>query len=220
MMVMFDVCTPDSRKANVTIAWSQEVLISKADLNDYVERVQELETKVVDTEKHCEYEIKYNNEQVARKIRDLEKHYEGLLDELTAKNQTLYIARAEMELDVERKANELQAIHAKLLKDMEEAYCKKIMVEISRYDEVVHRKEVENARWTQEMDTVKQAHELALQELMEAYEAKLEDTQEELQKTKETKEQIALEHEEVRKVVEEDAQNEIEQQRDEYEAKC
>jgi len=54
------------------------------------------------------------------------------------------------------------------------------------------------------------------QELMEAYEAKLEDTQEELQKTRETKEQIALDHEEVRKVVEEDAQNEIEQQRDEY----
>ncbi len=37
------------------------------------------------------------------------------------------------ELDVERKGNEQQAIHAKLLKDMEEAYCKKIMVEISRF---------------------------------------------------------------------------------------
>jgi len=32
-----------------------------------------------------------------------------------------------------------------------------------RYDEVVLRKEVENARWAQEMDTMKQAHELALQ---------------------------------------------------------
>jgi len=37
------------------------------------------------------------------------------------------------ELDVERKGNELQTIHAKILKDMEEAYCKKIMVEISRF---------------------------------------------------------------------------------------
>jgi len=55
-----------------------------------------IDSQVVDTEKHCEYEIKYNNEQVARKIRDLEKHYEGLLDELTAKNQTLYMAKAEM----------------------------------------------------------------------------------------------------------------------------
>lgn len=51
---------------------------------------------------------------------------------------------------------------------------------------------------------------------MEAYEAKLEDTQEELQKTKENKEQITVDFEEVRKVVEEDAQNEIEEQREEY----
>lgn len=50
---------------------------------------------------------------------------------------------------------------------------------------------------------------------MEAYEAKLEDTKEELQKTIETTEQVTLDHEEVQRVVEEDAQNEIEEQREE-----
>lgn len=133
MMVMLDVRTPGSLRAARTniITWSQEVLISKADLEDYIERVLELQTKVhmqkrwfvnkinrwlfcelvqqslssgadshwlqvVDTEKHCEYEIKYNNEQLAGKIRDLEKHYDGLLDEASAKNQSLYMAKAEM----------------------------------------------------------------------------------------------------------------------------
>lgn len=50
----------------------------------------------MDTEKHCQYEIKYNNEQIAGKIKDLETHYEGLLDEATAKHQTLYMAKAQM----------------------------------------------------------------------------------------------------------------------------
>jgi len=42
------------------------------------------------------------------------------------------------ELDAERKQNELQAIHAKLLKELEEANCKKIMVEISRFSFILN----------------------------------------------------------------------------------
>lgn len=54
---------------------------------------------------------------------------------------------------------------------------------------------------------------------MEAYEAKLEDTQEELQKSELTKDQITTDLAEIRKVVEEDADLEIEEQREQY-ASC
>ncbi|KAG0613874.1 hypothetical protein M758_6G135600 [Ceratodon purpureus] len=220
-MMMFDVKIPGPQRAarSNIVSWSQEVLISKGDLEEYIDRVRDLETKVKDTEEHCEYEIKYNNEQLAGKIKALEDRYEGLLDEARVKHQSLYMAKAEMELDAERKRIEIQAIHAQHMKDMEEAYCKKIMVEISRYDEVVQRKEAENARWTQQMETMSKAHELALQELMEAYEAKLEDTHEELQQSELTKDQIAVDSVEMRKLVEEEADLEIEEQREQYEEK-
>lgn len=45
MMVMFNVLVPRSMR-NITMAWSQEVLISKADLEEYIDKVAELETKV------------------------------------------------------------------------------------------------------------------------------------------------------------------------------
>ncbi|KAG0570130.1 hypothetical protein KC19_6G140900 [Ceratodon purpureus] len=95
----------------------------------------------------------------------------------------------------------------------------KLCLRMLRYDEVVQRKEAENARWTQQMETMSKAHELALQELMEAYEAKLEDTQEELQQSELTKDQIAVDSVEMRKLVEEEADLEIEEQREQYEEK-
>lgn len=49
------------------------------------------------------------------------------------------------------------------------------------------------------------------QELMEAYETKLEDTQEEVQKLTKAKEELNINFEETRKQVEEDADLEIEQ---------
>lgn len=45
VMVMFNVLVPRSMR-NITMAWSQEVLISKADLEEYIDKVAELETKV------------------------------------------------------------------------------------------------------------------------------------------------------------------------------
>ena len=49
------------------------------------------------------------------------------------------------------------------------------------------------------------------QELMEAYETKLEDTQEEVQKLKKAKEELNINFEEIRKQVEEDTDFEIQQ---------
>ena len=49
------------------------------------------------------------------------------------------------------------------------------------------------------------------QELMEAYETKLEDTQEEVQKLTKAKEELSIDFEEIRKQAEEDADFEIEQ---------
>lgn len=48
LMMMFDVRLPGAPRdaRSIVISWSQEVLISKADLEDYIDRVLDLETKV------------------------------------------------------------------------------------------------------------------------------------------------------------------------------
>lgn len=55
-----------------------------------------IQFQVKETEKNCEYQVRYKDEQMDGRIRELEVHYERLLDEARAKYETLKMEKLEM----------------------------------------------------------------------------------------------------------------------------
>nr|XP_024385735.1 cilia- and flagella-associated protein 57-like [Physcomitrium patens] len=215
LIMMFDVRIPGPQHHR----WSDDVLIPKASLEDYMRRVQGLEIQAVHTEKLCEQRVKSNCDRLDEEIEDIKKQYEHTVDVARDELLALSMEKSAMELNAERKQKDVQAIHAQHLKDMEDVYNRMTVVEISRYDEFVRSKDAAIIRWTQQMKSLSKEHEVALQELMEACEAKLEDSREVLKKSKETKEETTFNLEEIRKVLEEDINLEIDEKREQYELK-
>lgn len=210
LIMMFDVRIPGPQHHR----WSDDVLIPKASLEDYMRRVQGLEIQAVHTEKLCEQRVKSNCDRLDEEIEDIKKQYEHTVDVARDELLALSMEKSAMELNAERKQKDVQAIHAQHLKDMEDVYNRMTVVEISRYDEFVRSKDAAIIRWTQQMKSLSKEHEVALQELMEACEAKLEDSREVLKKSKETKEETTFNLEEIRKVLEEDINLEIDEKRE------
>lgn len=120
-------------------------------------------------------------------------------------------------MEAERKLDVLLAIRAKDLKDMEEEYCKKIIREVKRFEDEVRSKEEENARWIQHLETTSKTNEFAAQMLLEEYEAKIQETKVEVHHHEMSKGQITDDQEQARNMAEEDADHEIELQRERYE---
>ncbi|XP_024401084.1 uncharacterized protein [Physcomitrium patens] len=220
-MIMFEMHIPGPQRtarANTnTLPWCSQVLISRVDLQDCINRAQELETKISDTERYNVYEIKYSNERHTREIRDLENLHHEVLEEVRSKHQKLVTDKTKVGLEAERKLDVLLAIRAKDLKDMEEEYCKKIIREVKRFEDEVRSKEEENARWIQHLETTSKTNEFAAQMLLEEYEAKIQETKVEVHHHEMSKGQITDDQEQARNMAEEDADHEIELQRERYE---
>ncbi|XP_073395500.1 uncharacterized protein [Physcomitrium patens] len=172
---------------------------------------------ISDTERYNVYEIKYSNERHTREIRDLENLHHEVLEEVRSKHQKLVTDKTKVGLEAERKLDVLLAIRAKDLKDMEEEYCKKIIREVKRFEDEVRSKEEENARWIQHLETTSKTNEFAAQMLLEEYEAKIQETKVEVHHHEMSKGQITDDQEQARNMAEEDADHEIELQRERYE---
>lgn len=55
-----------------------------------------IQFQVTETEKNCDYQMQYKDEQMDGRIRELEEHYERLLDEARTKYETLKMEKSEM----------------------------------------------------------------------------------------------------------------------------
>nr|PNR46824.1 hypothetical protein PHYPA_013944 [Physcomitrium patens] len=159
LIMMFDVRIPGPQHHR----WSDDVLIPKASLEDYMRRVQGLEIQAVHTEKLCEQRVKSNCDRLDEEIEDIKKQYEHTVDVARDELLALSMEKSAMELNAERKQKDVQAIHAQHLKDMEDVYNRMTVVEISRYDEFVRSKDAAIIRWTQQMKSLSKEHEVALQ---------------------------------------------------------
>mmetsp|Transcript_26004 Transcript_26004/g.85576 ORF Transcript_26004/g.85576 Transcript_26004/m.85576 type:complete len:1192 (-) Transcript_26004:44-3619(-) len=208
-----------SKKEKEILPFSEEILVTKSDLEEKTAHMVDLKNKVDELHTHTQYTIRLKEKEAKDKLTQLTEKYSSELEGEKARCESLITEKSEMEMEYEEKIKNIEERHAAAVQQMEAQYQQKIMAEVERYRQLSDEKELLNERWDEQNSLLVESHERLVQELTDEYEYKLQEEQLALQRVRDEKEELMRELEETRKQVEEDADQEIEELKDKYESK-
>ena len=222
-MFVFDIKDKDpsklSRKEMEKLPWAEEVLVTKGDMEEKKQRMQELETQVNELTMQNEYQLRLKDLNHNEKFKELNDKFTAELEADKQKFELLLQEKNESEMEYEEKLRVAEERHHAQLAALDAQYQQKIMSEVERYQSLMQEKELLHERWDEQNSLLVESHERVIQELTEEYEAKLQEEQMNLEMLGQEKEEQEREFEEIKRQLEEDADREIEELKDRYESK-
>ncbi|GAB1610641.1 cilia- and flagella-associated protein 57-like, partial [Argonauta hians] len=213
-VMVWNIQSTDSRgiireKDTLRCVYSDEILITKSDLEEKNSVMSELRTRVNELAMENEYQLRLKDMNYNEKIKELTDKFIQEMESLKAKNQNLKTDQEKQEVKREEQWTEILQKHAKELKDLESANNQKLMLEYEKYQELQNKlmkMQEDNEHRIQEMEESKKT---ALTQLEEKYESKRLEMVSKLHQSQEENRQRQKEEELMRKMMEEDADMEI-----------
>ncbi|KAK9915002.1 hypothetical protein WJX75_003504 [Coccomyxa subellipsoidea] len=224
-LFVFDVKDRDpvrsvaKRDQGEKMAYADDVLLPKVELDEKKQRIVELEGQVRDVTLQNEYNMRLKDVALADRIKELSDKHAAASEEQQAKFDQLQLAKFEKEVKFEHELREAVERHQAQLAALDDQYQAKVLTEIQRYEELVREKDALNARWDEQTQQLIESHEHILQEVTDDFTAKLQEDAELLDQMQVEKEDIEKSHEEIRRQMEEDTDREIEEMKHMYESK-
>jgi len=201
------------------LPFSEEILVTKSDLEEKEQLTSELQNKVDEDEQKYKYQMRNKEKEMMEQQQRLTEKFQQEVDAERAKTENLQQEKTEMEQEYEEQRKSADERYSATTAQMETQYQQKIMSEVERYQQLMEEKELLNERWDEQNSLLVESHERLVQELTDEYEYKLQEEQLALQRVKDDKDKLMAELEETRRQVEEDADQEIEELKDKYEVK-
>eukprot|EP00240_Pyramimonas_obovata_P000064 CAMPEP_0118921440 /NCGR_PEP_ID=MMETSP1169-20130426/720_1 /TAXON_ID=36882 /ORGANISM="Pyramimonas obovata, Strain CCMP722" /LENGTH=1196 /DNA_ID=CAMNT_0006862159 /DNA_START=210 /DNA_END=3800 /DNA_ORIENTATION=+ len=221
-LFVFDVREKDGRaKAGkeAAVAFAEEVLVTRSDLEEKKARMAELETQVNELTTQNEYKLRLKDLDLNERIKDITEKFTHELEGDKAKFELLLQEKNEQEMEYEEKLKQSEERHQGQMHALEAQFQAKIMGEVERYHALQQEKELLNERWDEQNALLVESHERVILELTEEYEEKLQEEQVSLHTEQQEKGEAAREFEETKRQLEEDADREIDALKKQYEAK-
>ena len=206
-------------KAGEGMVFAQEVLMTKADLEDIRNRMHELEVQVNELTLQGEYQLRLKDLNMNEKIKDLTDKFQGELDGERSKHEALLQEKNELEMDFEDQMKTTENKHAQAMGATESSFQNKILNEIERYQALVEEKEELNRRWDEQSNKLAASHERVMAELTEEFGGKLQDEQMHSETLRAQLEDARAAGNERENQLEEDADLEIDELKEKYELK-
>ncbi|XP_063431022.1 cilia- and flagella-associated protein 57-like [Mytilus galloprovincialis] len=204
-------------KRDKDIGWTEEILITKSDLEDKNNQMAELKQRVQELQTENEYQLRLKDMSYNEKIKELTEKFIEEMEALKTKNQVLKTEKDKEEARHEEELTEKLEAHSRELQDLESANNQKLMLEYEKFQDMqakMNRLQEEYDRRLQEKDDSK---ERALQELTEYFETRVQDMTAKLEQAHDEAQQAAREYEETKKQIEEDSDREILDIKNKYE---
>merc|ERR1719261_1363841 len=208
-----------SKRDKEMLAFSEEVLVTKSDLDEKTSQMSDLTNKVEEMRTHHGYQMRLKDKDLKDKITLLTDKFTAEIEGEKQRYETLAAEKNDMEMEYEDRIKNMDERHAAATQQTEAQYQHKIMAEVERYQQLMEEKELLNERWDEQNSLLVESHERLVQELTDEDEYKLQGEQLALQRIKDEKDELMRELEETRKQVEEDADQEIEELKEKYEVK-
>lgn len=221
-MSVFDIKDKDGHalkksSKEPTMPFAEEVLVTKADMEEKRGRMQELEMQVAELTLQSEYQLRLKDLNMNEKIKDLTEKFQAELDEDKSKFEMLLQEKNEQEMEYEEKIKQLEENHASQTSATEDRYQQKILTEVERYQQLMREKELLNERWDEQNSLLVESHERVVEELTGEFSDKLQREQMRAERIQQNLQQSTKESDETKKQMEEDADLEIEDLKEKYE---
>ncbi|TYZ58912.1 hypothetical protein PybrP1_009516 [[Pythium] brassicae (nom. inval.)] len=199
--------------------FSEEILVTKSDLEEKNALMAELKNKVDELMLHNEYQLRLKDMTYNESLKDLTEKFTHEIELEKNKFELLREDKNDLEMAFEDKLKALEERHLQRLQEAEAAFQHRIMTEVERYQDVLAQREAQSARWRSEQARLVSTHARYVADVAEDFAQRLsEDRQLRVQLEDETDE-LTREYAETVAQVEADVDDEVAGARRRYEDK-
>lgn len=196
-----------------------EILIGKGDLEDKVDKIEELTVRMRELETENAYKMRQTEVFYNDKIRNIHQGYCEAIEELRTKIETLQEDRTNELNNINVDIARMKKTHEEAIRQMEMNYDAKLINEYDKYRDFEERNNLMRQEYEIQIDKLQKQRIEELEELRKDYEAQLHSKNLELEESHEEIAHQVIVHEELKKQIEDDADREIIDIRTSYETK-
>ncbi|CAH2050452.1 unnamed protein product, partial [Iphiclides podalirius] len=199
-------------------AYSKEILISKKDLQEKINNINLLSTRMSELETEHTYQLRQAEATQAEKLKEVHEGYCAAIEELKEKNETMENEHTHEIGMIQQDIAKLRSSHERTLQALEADFNVRLISEYDRYQSLEDKTARMRKEYESLLEGLAESKRQALRELNEKFEAKLEEKELILLELQEQADMAKKEHETIKASIEEDADREIIEIRTTYEA--
>ncbi|DAZ95763.1 TPA: hypothetical protein N0F65_010265 [Lagenidium giganteum] len=199
--------------------FSEEILVTKSDLEEKNTLMLELKNKVDELMLHNEYQLRLKDMTYNENLKDLTEKFTHEIELEKNKYELLREDKNDIEMEYEEKIKQMEEKHLQQMQEVEAEYQHRIMKEVEKYQEVLQQRESQILRWKNEQAALISTHEKYVGDVTEDFEQRLNEDRQLRMQMEEEKEELAREYAETIAQVEADVDEEIENIKRKYEEK-
>ncbi|KAH8060930.1 hypothetical protein JL722_4220 [Aureococcus anophagefferens] len=226
-LCMFEVHDVDqrgqvrSRERDGTTEFTEEILVTKSDLEEKSNQMQQLRNKVDELVLNNEYQLRLKDMKYKERLTETSDKFTftSELQSDAQRYEQLMDDKRRMELEYEEKLRSLEDRHKAEFRDLEMQYDAKINTEVARYQALVAERETQNRSWDEDNLKLVDGHSAYVMELTSDYDAKIEEEHDLQRRLAAEKEPMLAQFNKTKALIEEDADLEVEEVKSKYEAK-
>ena len=196
--------------------WSEEILITRSDLEEKNALMAENRGKVEELQLHNEYQLRLRDMSYSEKVKEIQEKFMQDVEQEKNKYELLREEKNDMQMEYEESLKQMDDKHQHELQDEENTYQEQIMAEVEDYQRLIGERNLQKERWEDQRDALVATHERYVQELTDDFEQKLEEDRQLHQQLEEEKKMAEREYTEMQNQLEDDIDTEIENLRDRY----
>ena len=201
------------------VPFSEEVLVTKSDLEEKNALMNELRSKVDELTASNEYQIRLHDINHQEKLKEISEKYSLQIEHDKSRIDMMRDEKSELEMEFEEKINQLKLSHSQILHLNDLEHQKSIMKEVTRFQKLQQEIEQEAYEYTQLKHSKLQSHLLEYQNMKLKYESILSKELQDGRAENYAKQSVEREAEETRDQLADDIDKEIEQLKEKYDAK-
>ncbi|XP_059051010.1 cilia- and flagella-associated protein 57 isoform X1 [Achroia grisella] len=198
-------------------AYSKEILISKKDLQEKINSINLLSTRMSELETEHTYQLRQAEATQAEKLKEVHEGYCAAIEELKEKNEQMENEHTHEIGMIQQDITKLRSGHERTLQALEADFNIKLISEYDRYQSLEDKTARMRKDYEQRLEELAESKRQALREMNNMFESKLEEKDILLQELQEQADMETKEHETIKASIEEDADREIIEIRTAYE---
>ncbi|MEQ2228963.1 hypothetical protein ILYODFUR_014018, partial [Ilyodon furcidens] len=191
-------------KSNRQIVHTEEILVTKADLDEKAHNMLELKMHLEEQHMENEYQLRLKEMNYNEKLKEQSDKFIQEIKSLKTTQKVLETEIERRERETQQNSTEAAVKHSKDLKDLEQFYTSKLIVEHNKYEDLLQKHEQMQENYERQLKCAEENRTQALVELTQTYEAKLQDKTQLLAQCQEEAEQTFHKFEEIIKQAEEE----------------
>lgn len=199
--------------------WTDEILVTKAELEDRNSVIGDLRQKVDELKMHNEYQLKLKDMNYSEKIKEVTDKFVQELDQAKTKYELLQEERGDCELEYVEKLKQMSEKHQHDLQEIETRFQAQIMEQVEKYQKLIRDRDAQLARLEEQRKALIMSHERYVEELTIDFEKKLDEDRHGRLQFEDEKAELERELKEMKHQLEDDVDTEIEHLRRQYEDK-